>query len=36
MTFQNIGWTLYGHKLGSDVGDTCPAILQGLTCRNDN
>jgi len=21
--------------LGSDVCDTCPAILQGSTCRND-
>ena len=25
-----------GHILGSDVCDTCPAILQGSTCRNDN
>ena len=24
-----------GHMLGSDVCDTCPAILQGSTCRND-
>ena len=24
-----------GHILGSDVCDTCPAILQGSTCRND-
>ena len=25
-----------GRILGSDVGDTCPAILRGSTCRNDN
>ena len=25
-----------GHILGSYMCDTCPAILQGSTCRNDN